>query len=131
MKNRKIITGFLIIGLFLSSLTLLTTATMAEEETRAGSVNSVAFYIRECTVVNDKYALGHWEVNVTFTVAGDSISNAKIKVEISSDNSDDQNSETPGQSYLPGNKDIVCNTFNFTIPDQYTIIATISYGAVC
>ena len=127
MKNRKIITGFLIIGLFLSSLTLLTTATMAEEETRAGSVNSVAFYIRECTVVNDKYALGHWEVNVTFTVAGDSISNAKIKVEISSDNSDDQNSETPGQSYLPGNKDIVCNTFNFTIPDQYTIIATISY----
>jgi RNA polymerase subunit RPABC4/transcription elongation factor Spt4 len=127
MKNRKITTGFIIVGLLLSALTLLTTAAVANEETRAGSVSNVGFQILECSVVNDKYGLGFWQVNVTFEVAGEAVNNARIKVEITSQNSEDQDNETPGGTYLPGNNDVVCNLFNFTIEDQYTIVATVSY----
>ncbi len=127
MKNRKITTGFIIIGLFISALTLLAPTAVAKEETRAGSVNNVGFKIIECTLIQGKYGLGYWEINVTFTVAGDSVNNAKIKVEVTSPNTNNQANETPGGTYLPGNHDVLNSIFNFSKADTYTVKATVSY----
>ena len=124
-KQKKIFVGILLLGLIISVFPLSASGGEGTRGDRAATVTITSVTIDECPVVDNKYCLGFWAVNVSFNVQGGAINNAVVQISVNGPPGNFQNS-TNSQTYNAGGH--FENPFSFDFSEQgiYTVSASIT-----